>query len=590
MASLLVVVIIAGCAAYQYLKGTLVKSFAAVITAVCAGTVAFGYFEASANVIINRGNESLTPWAQSLCFILLFVLTFAVLQIIAAQLTRHKVELPLLAERIGRSVCGVLLGLIIAGTLLTALAMAPLQNNWPYQRFDASRPDAEKPNTTLFNADGFTAGWFSIISSGSFSGKTSFAAVHPDFINQMFLNRHNTTDKIPTVTGSEAIETPKKAGVWPSPEDLKDSKGKPVPSKSNYNLTIVRVGLKKKTIKEAGVFTLSQLRLVCKEKSDAQNPLSGKGKNIYPIGYLKTANQLQIKQLNDQIEIESADFKGRTRWIDFAFYVPNGFQPTLVEFKQNNIVQVAPPVAAAQAPPTVALVPLAECAKGSVEVQPLSSAKVYGVELAEGRDALEDLSLEIKDPNQWQSTQTARSIAPARFEGDKISYVRAELKVEKPAEDEPKQKRSWNEDKKGIMEMLKTLEGYTLLSLKCNNPSGGTAIRGQQLPFLVELSGLIHRPVGIIASAKAGGQTIYEVDYCSLTADDMEGGLVIAEDGAVAQPFPDNIWLTQQAQNISEFYVLYLVKSGRKAIIISVQPGDARSSAGFEKYEGFFVK
>jgi hypothetical protein len=383
---------------------------------------------------------------------------------------------------------------------------------------------------------------------------------------------------------------PTKAGVWPGPDDLKDSKGKPVPSKNNHSLTIVRVGLMRNAIKEAGVFTLSQLRLVCKEKSDAQNPLSGKGKNIYPLGYLKTANQLQIKQLNDQIEIESADFKGRTRWIDFAFYVPNGFQPTLVEFKQNNIAQVAPAVGAEQAPPTEPLVPLAECAKGSVEVQPLSSAKVYGVELAEGREALKDLSLEINDPNQWQSTQTARSIAPARFEGDKISYVRAELKIEKAAEDKPEQRRGRRKDNNSLAEMLKPLAGYTLVSLKCNNPSGGTAIRGQQLPLLVELSGLIHGPVGIIASAKANGQTIYEVDYCSLTADDMEGGLVIAEDGAVAKPFPDAVWLTQQAQNISEFYVLYLVKSDGKAIIISVQPGDARSSAGFEKYEGFLVK
>ena len=85
-------------------------------------------------------------------------------------------------------------------------------------------------------------------------------------------------------------------------------------------------------------------------------------------------------------------------------------------------------------------------------------------------------------------------------------------------------------------------------------------------------------------------QVIYEVDYCSVSAGDAEGGLVIAEDGTVAQAFPDSVWLTQQTQSITEFYVLYLVKSGRSAIITMVQPGDSQTAAGFKKAEGFFIK
>ena len=97
MASLLVILVILGCAVYQYLKGTLVKSFAAVITAVCASIVAFGYFELLANVFINR--ELIVSWAQPLCFVLLFVLAFAILQTIAVQLVRPPIELWLGEER-----------------------------------------------------------------------------------------------------------------------------------------------------------------------------------------------------------------------------------------------------------------------------------------------------------------------------------------------------------------------------------------------------------------------------------------------------------------------------------------------------------
>ena len=356
MGSLLVVLIILGCVAYQYLKGTFVKSFAVVITSICASVVAFGYFELLAKVVASY-SPSLAPWAQPLSFALLFILAFAVLQTIAAQLTRRSVDFGPLPERIGRVVCGIFLGLIVSGLLLTAAAMAPIPAKYPYQRFDATRPDAEKPNKVLFNADGFATGWFSIVSSGSFSGKRSFATLHPAFLDQLFLNRHEIADGVSIITSSEAIEIPKKKAVWLAPEALKDSNGRPVLPKSGHNLTIVRVGITTKAIREGGTFTPSQLRLICKQKGDDKDPLAGKGKNIYPVGYLKTADQLQIKKLTDHIKIERSALKGRVRDIDFAFYVPDGFVPVLVEFKQNSINQLPPPVTYDQAPPAVPFTP-----------------------------------------------------------------------------------------------------------------------------------------------------------------------------------------------------------------------------------------
>ena len=188
MTSVLTVLIILGCAAYLYLKGTFVRAFATVIITICASVVAFGYFELLANVFISR--IILVTWAQPLCFLLLFILAFAILQTIAVQLTHQPVDLGTLAERIGRVVCGLLSGLIISGLLLTVLAIAPLSNSTPYQRFDAYKPDTEKPNKALFNADGFATGWFSIISRGSFSGKRSFAALHPNVL-ESFGSRPN---------------------------------------------------------------------------------------------------------------------------------------------------------------------------------------------------------------------------------------------------------------------------------------------------------------------------------------------------------------------------------------------------------------
>jgi hypothetical protein len=354
MGSLLVVLVILGCVAYQYLKSTLVKSFAVVITSICASVVAFGYFELLAKVLIKK--DILVPWAQPLSFVLLFILAFAVLQTIAVLLIRQPIDLGLLTERIGHVICGIFLGLIISGLLLTAAAMAPLSPKYPYQRFDETSPDPENPNGVLLNADGFATGWFSIISSGSFSGKRSFATLHPAFLNQLFLNRNEIDNGVSIITSPDAVDIPRTA-VWPAPEGLKDSDGRPVPLKSGHTLTIVRIEITNQALKRGGTFMISQLfspsqlRVVCKQKNGDRYQLAGKGINIYPVGYLKTANELQMKKLTDHIEIKRSDLDNNgVKQVDFAFYVPDGFVPVLFEFKQNSVDQLPPPVTADQAP------------------------------------------------------------------------------------------------------------------------------------------------------------------------------------------------------------------------------------------------
>ena len=396
MGSLIVVLVIAGCVAYQYLKGTLVKAFATIIIAICASIVAFGYFENLANIVVSHSAEgrfaSLIPWAHLLCFALLLILTFAILQTAASQLTRQPVDFGFLPERIGRVICGVLLGLIASGLLLTALAMAPLPSKYPYERYDPRSPDIENPNKVLLNADGFATGWFGMMSNGSFraiSNPKSFAALRPDFLDQLFLNRHNIADGVPTLTSSQAIEIPAKNGAWYAPEDIKYSDGKPVSPRSGEVLTIVRVGIKRSAIKDAGQFTLSQLRLVCRQKGDAETAFLGKGKNIYPVGYLKAANQIQEKKLNDQIKIEREDFSENetAKQIDFAFYVPGDFVPLVVEFKLNNIAEVPLPVSADRAPPPAPFVERSETEKKPAEPRSPSEQPASGPTEGEKSDS-----------------------------------------------------------------------------------------------------------------------------------------------------------------------------------------------------------
>ncbi len=586
MASLIVLLIIAGCAALIFLKGTIVRALAAIISAVCANIIALSYFEFLSNFLITR--NKFVGWAQTLVFLLLFLFSFVVLMAISTQLTRKKVNLGVLAERIGRIVCGIFLGLIISGILLTAFAMAPLPNKYPYQRFDETRPDPDNPKRVLLNADGLTTGWFSIISSGSLSGKRSFAILHADFLNQIYLNRHNATSADSIISDSDAIRVQKQKAVWLAPENIKDSSGKSIPPKSGHKLMIVEVRFTRKAIQTSNNFTLSQLRLICKPQGD-ENIFAGKGITIYPIGYLKTAQRLQIKNLTDKIQLKSDDFQGQTLTFNFGFHVPTDYVPALIEFKQNAIAVLPTPIGAEQAPETAPFVQTSGCESKLARLEQIRTAKIYGIELCAQERLLAGLTLDIKSANEWDQAQTPESEEKAIFMNGKITCVMAKLKIEEQTKSQNEGDISGQEFTK-TADLFKPRNGYVLVSLKCNNPSGSTAIRGDELPVLIELSGAVHHSAGVIATGKTGEQTIHEVDYCSLTTSDLPQGLTIKSDGSVAKPFPESVWLTERTESITEFYVLYLIKRGGNTVISGVKPADSQTAAGFRDTECFLVK
>ena len=366
MASLVVVTMILGCAALLYFKGTFVKAFAAIIIAIISGMVAFGFFEAVANMFISRGDEgmflTIAPWAQTTSFILIFVLVFALLQTGATYLLKNPVDLGFLPECIGRIACGTVLGFLVSGFLLTALAMGPFSLGFPYQRFDPVRLKPDNPKGALLGADGFATGLFTMVSKGSFSGKRSFATIHPNYLDQLFFNRLINTETTSIISSKfPAITVPREAAVWPAPKaiaeladglisDLRSRSGKlkdahlPVSTQGSYDVTIVRVGISKRAIRadariNGGAFTPSQLRLICKRKGTGQDRFAGEAVNVYPIGHLRTASQIQVVA---EIKLDSRRVEGSEQLIDFVFCVPTGHEPVVVQYKLNSIAEIAP--------------------------------------------------------------------------------------------------------------------------------------------------------------------------------------------------------------------------------------------------------
>jgi hypothetical protein len=358
MASILVLIIILGCAAGQYLKGTLVSAAATAIAGVSAAFAALGYYEFLGG-ILGRYMGGMAAWCDLIGFVVLFILVFAVLQTAITQLVHEPIDLGHWPEQIGRPVCGALLGYVVAGVLLTAAALAPLPLGYPYIRFEDRRPDPDRPSGALLYPDEFVCGWFGLVSRGSllpFGDSQSFSAVRAGFLDQLYLNRlGGDAVTVRLEPGTQAIEV-RSPAVWEAPEGITDTEGRPLPSKPGHTLMLVRIGFRNVASRESNPypFPLSQLRLICKPRDLAREPLAGKGKAVYPIGYMQQARQMAVKGLDQQISIESRDFGSESvRTIDFGFLVPNGSIPVLAEFKLNNLANVPAPAAADQAPQVI---------------------------------------------------------------------------------------------------------------------------------------------------------------------------------------------------------------------------------------------
>lgn len=354
MVSLVMLAIMAGCAIYLFLKGTLAQGIAMIFNALIAGFFAFGFYELVTGYLI-KYSPGLAAWAPMIAFLLLFVLVFAALQAAAMQISKEKIDFGKLPEQIGRVVAGLVLGYIVTGHVLIAAAMAPLPVQYPYPRFDERNPNPSNPKKPLLSPDGFVAGLFGTISKGGFGAigePQSFALLRAGFVDQLYLNRYGGKD-VPRMTATQAVDSPRKNGVWEAPDNLRDAENRPVSSQAGKNLMLVRAEIRKSAMKDASKFTLSQFRLICRPKTGEATVLAGAGEAAYPVGYIGAGGRLETKSLSEVISIDAAKVPGDSVTMDLAFQVPTDMAPMLLEFKRNNVVQVSSPASAEDAPPPV---------------------------------------------------------------------------------------------------------------------------------------------------------------------------------------------------------------------------------------------
>ncbi|MFA6176011.1 MAG: CvpA family protein [Phycisphaerae bacterium] len=346
LAELAVIVVVLAMVIFVYLKSTLIKSFGILISVLVASVVAMSFFETLAKLVIGYGFGG--EWATGAIFLLLFALSFAILNAICEQLAPVDLYFGDFPDRAARALVGVFAGFVVAGVILLTAAMLPIGTKWPYERFNAEggsvRP-AEPDKSLILNADGFVAGFSSWVSQGSMAGKKSLALFHPDFVNEIHLNRIGKDENNLSIAGADAISV---KAAWDANSELISEKDKqPVSAASGTRLVIVRAAIDARIVKEGGAlseeggcaFTLAQFRLMCKDKVSAAD-LKGSGEIIYPVGIIKTANIVEEKKIAEEIVVERSAFDGGAKTLDLVFNVPKDKMPVILEFKQNAVDQI----------------------------------------------------------------------------------------------------------------------------------------------------------------------------------------------------------------------------------------------------------
>jgi len=348
LTELIVIIVILATIGFVYLKGSVVKAFLLLINGLISSTAAFAFFETAGRIILGYGYGG--QWVFGGSFIFIFILVFVLLNAMANKLAPTDIYFGDFPDRAIRSFIAIFAGLIIAGVILIAAALMPIGTKWPYERFNpqnknisSSEPEPDKK--LILNADGFTAGIASWFSRGPMSGKKSLAVFHPDFLNEIHLNRIGQDKNNLTIAGPQAIQV--KAAWDANTEILSASDNTPLSPGSGKKIVIVQAGISSASIKDGGamtrdfsiVFTMGQVRLLCKNKGSDDN-LTGSAEIVYPAGFIRNGNIAERKNITDEIKVAVAEFSGGMKWYDFIFYIPADTVPVMLEFKLNAAAEI----------------------------------------------------------------------------------------------------------------------------------------------------------------------------------------------------------------------------------------------------------
>ena len=545
--SLFLLAFLGAIAYFQVIQG-LTSAAIMLVATIFSVALSFGTYEYVAESFL----MSIKPeFAYAVALLLTFLVPLAIFRFaLDALIPRSNQVLDLLDKVVG-GVFGFLTAMLVTGMVAIFIQMIPWGGSFlGFQRFDPEQPD--KQNELWLKPDRFAVSVASILSSGSFSGSSSFAEDHPDFVTELGLTNATAmgisniigegsvrlveASSIPYLYEIRAEGSGRDAKLEVEPCDPKgghlfarvvlDVSGAPTDSdnKSRYMVSSVRI------VGDQGGKPVMYPAVAVPDPDDPDRyvRLWKKGKNEENIVAGKT------------FELSSGS------QVDVAFEIPENFNPKFVAYKIGGRVEISKAKFKSSKEPKEKKnsrlnTPKEEETKVASGSSSTGGGRVSGVKFRSSHFG-DKLPLTLTDYSTDDTETDGRTLE----QGHLIGQV----------------------DKQGegggsALDKLMVPDGKALLQLNVESLKAGSTL-GKALNFarqtmenyiITDSHGNQYTPVGKYAVAKVGGEPYFELQYFPEYA--MSGARAI-------KPFTKirNSHLKDDYQLV----YLYLVDSGTKVV------------------------
>ncbi|MCH7700401.1 MAG: CvpA family protein [Planctomycetes bacterium] len=517
--------------AYLHAIQGLFSALIGCVLSILSLCVAFSQFE----YVAHNWLASWRPdFAMPIAFIGLFCATLLGTRVLADNLIRRACLLPMIVDRVGGGVFGVLVGMIITGMLAIALQMIPLGGSMlGYSRFkppppprgsgaddvdvaeDDRLPDDE--HDIFLNPDRFVVRLASMMGSGVFSGQRDWYDTHPDFIqeigwSQATIRRIGHLAPPGSVSlvsvGSadilyeKATRTGRRVRVFaPTYEPVS------VPAEKKWYTVRVKLGNQATDSDGTHRFMLRQARLLGKDRPDAPALTQ-----YYAMGLADNNEEFPDRLVVGDIDkIYGPDPQ---KEVTLVYEVPDSFVPYFLDYKSGARVDLtSQPDPDSENADTLASAfdfdpPPSFEPPSTPEPEPekrQSKARVRG---AEARGA----------GTRWGSalpvSLTDYSIRDPEFDRGRNMIRQGELLADLDKQD-------GSSSRNTLVERLWVPDDKRLLQFSASNLRGGSAL-GRAKLFAVKVlenyeihgaNGQTYTMVGKYAIAEVGGQHLFELQY-----------------------------------------------------------------------------